>query len=102
MNIRCFLFDGFETLDLFGPAEIFGQAAEYRLNYISAGGGSVTSAQGVRIETDPLSSGVSAGIDMALGFIADRHGRSRAAEIAAHIEYIWNSDMDRDPFAGGN
>lgn len=34
------------------------------------------------------SSGISAGIDMALGFIADSFGDKRAREIANSIEYI--------------
>lgn len=45
------------------------------------------------------SSGVSAGIDMALGFIADKHGREKALEAAKGMEYIWNEDSERDPFA---
>ncbi|EFB91818.1 hypothetical protein HMPREF7215_1416, partial [Pyramidobacter piscolens W5455] len=45
------------------------------------------------------SSGVSAGMDMALGFVADRFGRERAAEIARQIEYRWNDDPDDDPFS---
>ncbi|MFT8708888.1 MAG: DJ-1/PfpI family protein [Sporolactobacillus sp.] len=45
------------------------------------------------------SSGVSAGIDMALGFIADQQGRSEAESIAAAIEYVWQSDAEIDPFA---
>lgn len=45
------------------------------------------------------SSGVSAGIDMTLGFISERFGREKAQEIAEHIEYIWNSDPYNDPFA---
>ncbi|MFT9078492.1 DJ-1/PfpI family protein, partial [Ethanoligenens sp.] len=35
--------------------------------------------------------GISAGIDRALGFTADRFGHNRAQEIAKSIEYIWNS-----------
>ncbi len=46
------------------------------------------------------SSGVSAGIDMALGFVAERFGRNKAEKIAKHIEYIWSSDPNNDPFAG--
>ena len=46
------------------------------------------------------SSGVSAGIDMTLGFIADIHGKEVSADIARNIEYIWNEDRDNDPFAG--
>ena len=46
-----------------------------------------------------LKSGVSAGIDMALGFAADRYGKEFAESIARRTEYIWNSDPDNDPFA---
>ena len=45
------------------------------------------------------SSGVSAGMDMALGFIAETEGRPVAEEIARGIEYVWNDDRDNDPFA---
>jgi len=45
------------------------------------------------------SSGVSAGIDMALGFIADRFGIKKATELAQSIEYIWNSNKEDDLFA---
>ncbi|MGN1209167.1 MAG: DJ-1/PfpI family protein [Duodenibacillus sp.] len=45
------------------------------------------------------SSGVSAGIDMALGFVSDRLGVMQAQQIADHIEYLWNRDAERDPFA---
>lgn len=45
------------------------------------------------------SSGISAGIDMALGFISDRFGIEKAVEIAQSIEYIWNSNKNDDPFA---
>jgi len=45
------------------------------------------------------SSGVSAGIDMALGFISDRFGIKKATELAQSIEYIWNSNKEDDLFA---
>lgn len=45
------------------------------------------------------SSGVSAGIDMTLGFVAEIFGADKAQEVADHIEYIWNSDPNNDPFA---
>jgi transcriptional regulator GlxA family with amidase domain len=49
-----FLFDDFETLDAFGPAEVIGVLADfYTLQYFSAKGGVVTSAHGLRIETRP-------------------------------------------------
>jgi putative intracellular protease/amidase len=44
-------------------------------------------------------SGVSAGIDMALGVIARRYGRERAESIAAYTEYTWHADASDDPFA---
>ena len=45
------------------------------------------------------SSGVSAGTDMALAFIAEQFGIEKAHEIANRIEYIWSSEPDLDPFA---
>lgn len=45
------------------------------------------------------SSGVSAGIDMALGFVSDRYGKAKALEIAGAMEYIWNEDATVDLFA---
>lgn len=45
------------------------------------------------------SSGVSAGMDMALGFVSDRFGRSQAEGIAEQLEYVWNDDCTRDVFA---
>lgn len=45
------------------------------------------------------SSGVSAGMDMVLGFIRDQLGVKVAREISDHIEYFWNDDPNHDPFA---
>ncbi|MBP1903467.1 putative intracellular protease/amidase [Paenibacillus turicensis] len=45
------------------------------------------------------SSGVSAGMDMVLGFIRDQLGVKTAMQISDYIEYIWNDDPDFDPFA---
>ena len=45
------------------------------------------------------SSGVSAGIDMALAVIARLFGSERAEAIAALTEYEWHRDPSRDPFA---
>lgn len=45
------------------------------------------------------SSGVSAGIDMALGFVADLYGKERATRIATLMEYCWNENAHHDPFA---
>lgn len=188
------LFEGFETLDAFGPAEIMGRMPDdYKMGFYSPDGGIMVSAQNVRVETSPFaamdvggillipggmgtrklvgdagyldclkafakkarfvltvctgsallaaagmldgrrattnkiafdwvrsvrpevnwqkkarwavdgniytSSGVSAGMDMVLGFVGDLHGNERAREIARYIEYCWNEHMDDDPFA---
>ncbi len=45
------------------------------------------------------SSGVSAGMDMALGFVSDVFGTKVAEQIASDIEYIWNCDKQLDYFA---
>ena len=45
------------------------------------------------------SSGVSAGIDMTLGFVSDRFGEEKANEIAHNIDYVWNSDSKNDLFS---
>ena len=44
------------------------------------------------------SSGVSAGMDMTLGFISDRHGTEFARNIAHDIEYFWTEDKNNDTF----
>ncbi|MDL2248561.1 DJ-1/PfpI family protein [Tyzzerella sp. OttesenSCG-928-J15] len=190
------LFDGFETLDAFGPVEIIGRLKEeYKLNYYSRHGGIVTSTQGVAVATQKAeaieaggillvpggmgtrqlvcdnefiamlkilgeesefvltvctgsallaktgllkdvkatsnkrafgwaasvdeevnwqakarwvedgkyftSSGISAGMDMALGFVARFHGEDTADKICFEIEYIWNKDKNYDPFRAG-
>jgi transcriptional regulator GlxA family with amidase domain len=45
------------------------------------------------------SSGVSAGMDMALAVIAKLRGREKSLEIASRAEYEWHEDASRDPFA---
>lgn len=193
MNINILLFNDFETLDAFGPIEVFGRVAEFTLNYYSILGGAITSSHDSEIVTLPIceadksgvlvvpggmgtrtlahdepflsavapyikgcefclsictgsailakcgaldgrratsnkqafdwvkttgaqvnwadsarwcvdgkfytASGISAGIDMALGFVADLFGTPRAEKIACDIEYIWNSDRENDAFA---
>ncbi|MEA4919983.1 MAG: DJ-1/PfpI family protein [Clostridiaceae bacterium] len=193
MNINILLFDDFETLDAFGPAEVLGRVEQFSLHFISESGGLVKSRQGILVMTKPLveadasgvllvpggqgtralvknkaflknlstaaslssycltvctgsallaatglldgvratsnkkafdwvvsvsenvqwvprarwavdgkfytSSGVSAGIDMSLGFVADMFGIEKAENLAYDIEYIWNRDRECDPFA---
>lgn len=193
-RVDILLFNKFETLDVFGPVEVFGRLPDvFKLNFISVNGGIVESSQNVRVDTNSYennniekilfvpggsgtrekvndinfiefiknmaneskyilsvctgsallaktgilngkratsnkrafnwvveqgqqvnwikearwvnddkiytSSGVSAGIDMALGFIGDILGKEKAIEISNGIEYIWNENSEYDPFA---
>jgi transcriptional regulator GlxA family with amidase domain len=45
------------------------------------------------------SSGVSAGIDMALSVVARLHGVDMARQAARFMEYVWHEDPAADPFA---
>jgi len=45
------------------------------------------------------SSGVSAGMDMALAVLADLYGDEVARNMAQSCEYTWHEDADVDPFA---
>jgi transcriptional regulator GlxA family with amidase domain len=45
------------------------------------------------------SSGVSAGMDMALAVMADLFGMEMADKLALGCEYEWHKDANRDPFA---
>lgn len=193
--VNIILFEQFETLDVFGPVEIFGCLPDiFKLNFISLNGKTVSSTQNVKVETNKYekkndentitfipggmgtrekindknlinfikdiaaeseyimsvctgsallaktglldgkkattnkrafdwvasqgkdviwisksrwvndgniftSSGVSAGIDMTLGFISELLGKEKAKEISNSIEYKWNEDKEWDPFA---
>jgi transcriptional regulator GlxA family with amidase domain len=59
----------------------------------------VKSARWVEDGKFATSSGVSAGIDMALAVIAKLVGREIAEKAAARMEYEWHSDPANDPFA---
>lgn len=194
-RVNIVLFDKFETLDVFGPVEVFGCLPDvFNLNFISLEGGIISSTQNVRVESNTYtndnevenilfvpgglgtrekvkdknlvdliksmgkeskyimsvctgaallakaeilngkkattnkkafkwvmeqgknvlwvkesrwvvdgniftSSGVSAGIDMTLGFIEHLIGKEKAVEISNNIEYCWNDDSKSDPFA---
>lgn len=194
MEIAFLLFDNYETLDVFGPVEIFGRLTDlYTLKFYSLDGGLIENKHGVSVLTEKLeaasanpymllipgglgtrkevdnkllieqikeiadassyvltvctgsallartglldereatsnkrafswvesmgpnvnwdkkarwkvddnyytSSGVSAGMDMALGFLADRHGIEFARNVAFEIEYNWMEDKDNDRF----
>jgi putative intracellular protease/amidase len=194
MKVAVLLFDNFETLDVFGPVEIFGRLTDdYNVSFYSLAGGLIENTHGVSILTKSLaviengvyiflipggygtrvevnngllidkikkiaelseyvlavctgtallakaglldgrkatsnkrafdwvttqglnvnwvrrarwvvdakyytSSGVSAGMDMTLGFLQDMHGVKFAREVAHTIEYTWQEDKHEDDF----
>ncbi len=59
----------------------------------------VPQARWVEDGTFLTSSGVSAGMDMALGAIAIMHGQEVAEKVSVWCEYSWHKDKTHDPFA---
>ena len=59
----------------------------------------IETARWVEDEKFVTSSGVSAGIDMALAIIARLFGNERAEAITTGAEYTWHRDANVDPFA---
>ncbi|MGJ4168207.1 DJ-1/PfpI family protein [Corynebacterium macclintockiae] len=51
-QVAFILFDGFELLDVFGPAEIFAKVPDLQVRFVSADGEPVASSQGVKILPD--------------------------------------------------
>jgi putative intracellular protease/amidase len=46
------------------------------------------------------SSGITAGMDMALGYVSDKIRPEVARKVAAALEHVWNEDGTEDPFCG--
>ena len=194
MNLTVLLFEDFETLDVFGPVEIFGRLKDiYQVSFCSIAGGLIKNEHGITIVTECIddlknkidiflipgghgtrvaikdavlidkiiaicrqskyvltvctgsallaktglldgrkatsnkkafdwvvtqeqqvewikkarwtkadkfytSAGVSAGMDMSLGFLSDMHGVDFARKVAFEIEYNWIENMEEDDF----
>ncbi len=62
----------------------------------------VTEARWVEDRDRWTSSGVAAGIDMALALVAHIEGDASAITIADRVEYEWHRDASWDPFAAKN
>lgn len=194
MHISIILYPDFETLDVFGPVEIFGKVPDWKMQFYSRDGGLISNRDGVEIATESFntmpqseidtlfipggtgartlileadyinqlkqlaqksryvltvctgsallaksglldgkratsnklsfewvktsslqtqwiekarwvtdgkyytSSGISAGMDMALAFVQDKAGETVARQIATRIEYRWQQDSQQDEF----
>ncbi|WP_420861572.1 DJ-1/PfpI family protein [Algirhabdus cladophorae] len=59
----------------------------------------IKQARWVKDDKFYTSSGVSAGMDMALAVMADLYGDALAERLALTCEYEWHKDANRDPFA---
>jgi putative intracellular protease/amidase len=90
------LFDGFETLDVFGPVEIFGVfKEEYQIFFYSQSGGIVKNYHGVELQSLPLEN-IIRGIDVLLipgGFgtrtlVNDAAFIEKICEVATGSEYV--------------
>jgi transcriptional regulator GlxA family with amidase domain len=66
MKVAVLLFDNFETLDVFGPVEIFGRLTDhYQPSFYSLQGGIIKNKHGVSILTETLES-IKNGVDIFL------------------------------------
>lgn len=54
MNINCLLFNNFETLDIFGPVEVFGKTNDCCMNFYSIKGGEIINNDNIRIITENI------------------------------------------------
>ena len=66
MNVAILLFEEFETLDVFGPVEIFGRLKDhYKVSFYSMHGGLVKNSHGVSILSENLEE-IKNGVDIFL------------------------------------
>lgn len=93
------LFNGFETLDALGPAEVIGRLhGHYRLRCVSVGGGAVTSAQGITVQTEPMDCDASAAVAGCAGATGDSGFGGNCANSGDNSGLVNRSPM----VAGGN
>ena len=63
MNVNVFLFDDFNSMDVFGPVEVFGKLPEhFHINYWSVSGNIINSSQGAKLWTEPVDEEMENGI----------------------------------------
>jgi putative intracellular protease/amidase len=92
VNFNFLLFNGFETLDLFGPVEILAHVESHQLRYFSLTGGLITSTQGVSLMTEPIDAMPQSGILVLPGGLGTRTLVYDDAFIAALKYYAEHSE----------
>lgn len=64
MEINIILFSDFETLDVFGPVEIFGKVSDWTIKFYSQSGGLIANKDGIKIETKSIDSIINKDIEV--------------------------------------
>src|SRR5688572_13626486 len=86
MKVLVLLFEDFETLDVFGPVEIFGRLKDhYTISFGSINGGLVKNTHGVSILSEPISN-MKEGVDIFL--IPGGHGTRVEVDNKALIDEV--------------
>ena len=86
MNVTVLVFDNFETLDVFGPVEIFGRLNDlYSIVFCSLEGGMISNKHGVSIPTESLDTMLGS-IDLFL--IPGGYGTRKEVDNTALIDII--------------
>ena len=93
-------FEGFELLD--GYRATSNQRAFAWARSHGPGVAWVPDARWVADRDRWTSSGIAAGIDVALGLVAHLLGSEVAEEVADRVEHDWHRDPSWDPFAAKN
>lgn len=86
MVFNIFLFPDFETLDVFGPVEIFGKIENSVIRYYSENGGIIRNADNIEIKSKPIESLISSETDIL--FIPGGMGTRKEINNSAFIDKI--------------
>jgi len=86
MNVAVLLFEDFETLDVFGPVEIFGRLKDhYKVSFYSGLGGMVKNGHGISILAESIED-IKSGVDIFL--IPGGHGTRKEVNNSALIDKL--------------
>ena len=86
MTFTIVLFENYETLDVFGPVEVFGKIPGAQIRFHSPAGGLVSNSDGVTIDTLPLTQWKKSGQDVL--FVPGGQGTRTMAHDAGFINVL--------------